>query len=279
MPAAQPISQCGSVTALSLGLPSSAAIPAAKGTLPKQMFTAKTPVSAKLKQRFANDIDSITMLALLRPSTIGVAANPDGKGVGEIMVLGIRHRGTSAPIEVIEHIAAMRRSGIIFVCVRDGVTADATDTAQQQAQPSHNDSSSRKSLAAEQAAQATPVAQGESCAFAVRRALPGRPGHPQLSKVFAGDYRPAGEARLIISGETLDDVWNSLNAQIILGSSNAENIDARIATRDRFAALRADETKLAKDHARAKQPAQRNEIYAKLHKVRVELSHLAVEQQ
>jgi hypothetical protein len=237
------------------------------------MFTAKTPVSAKLKQRFANDIDSITMLALLRPSTVGVAANPDGKGVDEIMVLGIRHQGASAPIEVIDHIAAMRRSGIVFVCVRDDAAVGGGGNARQQAQPPHGESSGSKSPAAAQ------VNQSEACAFAVRRSLPSKPGHPQLSKVFVSDYRPVGEARLIISGATLDDVWDSLNAQIILGSTDAKSIDARIANRDHLAALRADEAKLARDHARAKQAAQRNELYAKLHKVRVELGRLEAEQQ
>jgi hypothetical protein len=41
--------------------------------------------------------------------------------------------------------------------------------------------------------------------------------------------------------------------------------------------LRADEAKLVKDHARAKQPAQRNELYAKLHKLRAEISRLEAE--
>lgn len=42
---------CGSVSALSLGLPVSTAIPEAKGTLPKALFVGKAPISGKLKQR------------------------------------------------------------------------------------------------------------------------------------------------------------------------------------------------------------------------------------
>lgn len=63
------VAHCGEVSALTLGLPASAAIPEQKGTLPKGLFVAKAPVSSKLKQRLVNDIASITMLALLRPRT------------------------------------------------------------------------------------------------------------------------------------------------------------------------------------------------------------------
>ena len=52
---------CGSVSAISLGLPVSTAIPEAKGTLPKALFVGKAPISGKLKQRLVNENESITM--------------------------------------------------------------------------------------------------------------------------------------------------------------------------------------------------------------------------
>ena len=52
------VAHCGEVSALTLGLPASAAIPEQKGTLPKGLFVAKAPVSSKLKQRLVNDIAS-----------------------------------------------------------------------------------------------------------------------------------------------------------------------------------------------------------------------------
>ena len=67
---------CGSVSAISLGLPVSTAIPEAKGTLPKALFVGKAPISGKLKQRLVNEIESITMLALARSAATGLA---DGK--------------------------------------------------------------------------------------------------------------------------------------------------------------------------------------------------------
>ena len=261
------VAHCGSVSALSLGLPVSCAIPEAKGTLPKQMFTARTPVSAKLKQRFANDVEGITILALLRPNTIGVAAAPEGRGPAEVMVIGIQHRGANAPVEVIEHIAGMRRSGIVFVCVSDEVAAEAQESQAQESQSDGGEDQESQSAAS----------HGESCAFAVQHAMPGKAGRPRTNRVFVSDYQPSSKAKLAIAGTTVDEVWESLSAQIVLGSTDAHDLDARIANRDSLASLRADEAKLVKDHARAKQPAQRNELYAKLHKLRVEISRLEAE--
>ena len=77
---------CGSLNALTLGLPTRAAVPDAKGALPKQMFIGRGAVSAKTKQRFATDIESISMLAILRPATTGLA---ESRRFPEILVLGL----------------------------------------------------------------------------------------------------------------------------------------------------------------------------------------------
>ena len=156
------VSHCGSVSALSLGLPASTAIPEQKGPLPKALFVAKAPVSAKLKQRLVNDIASITMLALARPANTGLEA---GTRVPEVLVIGLRltPKATDVPVEVIDLIAGQRKSGIVFVCVRETPFEGSTR---------------------------------EECAFAVRRALPGRAGHTPVHQVYASAWRPAGEAQL-----------------------------------------------------------------------------------
>ena len=112
------IASCGSVSATTLGLPNSTAIPAEKARLPKGLFVAKIPVSAKTKQRLANDIESITMLSLLQARNIGLAA---GTRVPEILVIGLRlHEPNAAvPTDIVELIAMQRKSGMLFVCVRD----------------------------------------------------------------------------------------------------------------------------------------------------------------
>lgn len=222
------VAHCGEVSALTLGLPASAAIPEQKGTLPKGLFVAKAPVSSKLKQRLVNDIASITM--------------------PEVLVIGLRVNTPGIPVEVIDLIAGQRKSGIVFVCVHEGEFEGAVR---------------------------------EECALAVRRNVPVRAGHVPITKVFSGEWRPAGEVTLELpegnadgGAKTMDDLWDSLCAQAILDSADGANLDARIARRDQIVTLKATEEKLSRDHQRAKNPAQRNEIYAKLHKIRTQLAQL-----
>lgn len=225
---------CGSVSAISLGLPVSTAIPEAKGTLPKALFVGKAPISGKLKQRLVNEIESITMLALARSANTGLA---DGKLIPEVLVIGLKltAKATGIPNEVIDLIAGQRKSGIVFVCVRDVPFEGSTR---------------------------------EECAFAVRRAIPGRAGHTPIYQVYAGDWQPAGEAQLELAGSTIDELWASLCSQTILGTPEVENLDARIIRHTEIARLESEVDKLTRDHQRVKNPAQRNEIYAKLHKAR-----------
>ena len=232
---------CGSVSAISLGLPVSTAIPEAKGTLPKALFVGKAPISGKLKQRLVNEIESITMLALARSANTGLA---DGKLIPEVLVIGLKltAKATGIPNEVIDLIAGQRKSGIVFVCVRDVPFEGSTR---------------------------------EECAFAVRRAIPGRAGHTPIYQVYAGDWQPAGEAQLELAGSTIDGLWASLCSQTILGTPEVENLDARIIRHTEIARLESEVDKLTRDHQRVKNPAQRNEIYAKLHKAKAQLANCA----
>ncbi|WP_416174664.1 DUF4391 domain-containing protein [Bifidobacterium crudilactis] len=232
------VASCASISASSLGLPQQAAMPESKASLPKQMFYAKTPVSSGLKQRFVNDIKEITVLGVLNASNTGTAS--EGR-LKEILIIGVLLNTRTVPVDALEHIAKLRPSGILFVCVsiHEGV---------------------------------------EECALAVRRARPGRAGHVQQNTVYVGEWRPASETRLALHGDTIEQIWESLNAQAILGSSESEDLDARIARRENIAELRALDAKLTKDHARAKNPTQRNEIYAKLHKARTQLASLEAEE-
>ncbi|WEV72764.1 DUF4391 domain-containing protein [Bifidobacterium sp. ESL0790] len=250
------VAHCGSVSAPGLGLPASCAIAEAKGTLPKQMFYARGAVSSRLKQRFINDIESITMLALLRPETIHVEA---GAKVREILVIGLRQLCAEAPVEVMEHIARLRSaSNILFVCVRDGDGKGAAKTD----------------------ASANPTAgsgvEGQQCLFALQHAAPAKAGRQEQAQAttFTSPWMPTASARLTVNGSSLDEVWQSLSAQVILGDEDGENLDERIATQARAAQLSAQIEKLEGDHQRAKTPAKRNEIYAKLHKARTELENL-----
>lgn len=179
------IASCGSVSATTLGLPNSTAIPAEKSKLPKGLFVAKIPVSAKTKQRLANDIESITMLSLLQARNTKLAA---GTRVPEILVIGLRlyEPNAAVPTDIVELIAMQRKSGMLFVCVRD---ADFEGTTRQE------------------------------CAFAVRRALPARAGHTTTSKVFASDWQPAGEATLNATDPAVDSMDALWGVAMLAGDS------------------------------------------------------------
>lgn len=237
------IASCGSVSALTLGLPDSSAIPAEKATLPKGLFVAKAPVSVKTKQRLASDIEAITMLSLLRSQNTQLAA---GTRIPEILVIGLRLHAKNAtiPSDVIELIAAQRKSGIVFACVRDADFKGATR---------------------------------QECAFAIRRALPGRAGHTQTFHVFESAWTTAGEALLDLSDPTVDSIdalWESLCSQVILGDSSPTALDTRITRHMQMAQLTTLIAKLQKDHQRVKNPTQRNEIFARLQKAKKQLEIL-----
>lgn len=225
---------CGHCTALTLGLPAQTVIPAEKGKLPKQLFQGKRSVSIKLKQRFAQDLDSVTVLGLLRSSNTGIA---DGGRVKEILIIGLVLNCDEVPAELVDYIAQMRGSGIIFVCHRKSCTSD----------------------------------EETGYSFAVRRAVPTKPGYLPQFRVHVGPWKSLNETKLVLCGDDLDALWDNLNAQIILDTTDGSNLDNQIARRAEVAGLVAEEAKLAKDHARAKGADQRNEIYTRLHKVRTKL--------
>lgn len=234
------VATCGSVSALTLGLPSTSAVSAEKGTLPQTMFYSKAAVSAKLKQHFINFVSEITILSLIRPTNTGAAP---GKKLQEILILGVRINSPSIPADVIEHIAKMRSSGILFVCVRD--------------------------------APAISISQEEEVAFAILRALPGRAGHIPVHKVFSTAWQTASSAKLELIGADMDEIWQSLNAQVIFANTDGSDLDKRITLREQLLDLKEQEEKLIKDHARVKTSEQRNELFAKLHKVRAQIEHLS----
>ena len=70
------IESCGPVTALTLGLPSTTAVMHPRGRLAKERFYTNTKVGKRLRQHFIEDIDSITMLAVIREQETGIPAGP-----------------------------------------------------------------------------------------------------------------------------------------------------------------------------------------------------------
>ncbi|MBW3087780.1 DUF4391 domain-containing protein [Bifidobacterium sp. 82T24] len=246
------VAACGSVSAPTLGLPTKTAIPAQKGTLPKQVFYAKVPISSRLKKHFTDQVRSIVMLGLARPANTGLA---DGVRCHEILILGVRIAGQDVPQDVLAFIAARRGgSGIVFVVLRDATDGKADTEANVDDDATNTDAT--------------------ECAFAVCRKAPGRVGHVAETKTYVGPWKPSGDSRLSLHGTTLDEAWDSCCAQAILDSEDGTDLDARILRQSGIVTLRAQIAKLERDHARAKTPTQRNEVYAKLHKARKQLENL-----
>lgn len=223
------------VSALSLGLPPTSAIPATKGELPLRAFTTRPPVSSRLRQRFSTSVDRIVMLALLRPDSIPAA---DGAHCHEVLVLAVGLKTPGVPEDVLEHIAAMRSSGMVFIAI-------------------HHDE------------------RGLICTPAVRRALPARAGHETRHTLYLGSPRPADQTTLTLVGKDMDQVWDSLCSQVALDQTEGMDLDRRLAVRERINLLKAQEAKLAGDHGRARNTQDRNAAFAKLQKVRAELKQLS----
>ncbi|MCB7540020.1 DUF4391 domain-containing protein, partial [Escherichia coli] len=69
-------------------------------------------------QHLIHAIDGITMLAILRAANTGVE---QGRRIPEVLVIGLRLADgiEEAPHDIVELIQAQRKSGIVFVCVRN----------------------------------------------------------------------------------------------------------------------------------------------------------------
>lgn len=182
------IESCGPVTALTLGLPSTTAVMHPRGRLAKERFYTNTKVGKRLRQHFIEDIDSITMLAVIRERETGI---PAGLLTHEINVIGLEQSTEHPPLEVMEHIARTRdelthhRSRILFVCVNDSMTR-----------------------------------------FAVFRNANVAEGLMEGS-VHMGEPVECESALIRLSGTNLDTVWESLCAETILSSSDPTRVDRR----------------------------------------------------
>ena len=156
---AMTIASCGSVSATTLGLPNSTAIPAEKARLPERPVRGE---DSGFRQNKSSDWRTTSNQSpccrCCRRATRSLPPVRACRNTGDRPAFA--RTNAAVPTDIVELIAMQRKSGMLFVCVRD---ADFEGTTRQE------------------------------CAFAVRRALPARAGHTTTSKVFASDWQPAGE--------------------------------------------------------------------------------------
>lgn len=74
--------------------------------------------------------------------------------------------------------------------------------------------------------------------------------------------------------DSIDALWESLCSQVMLGSASPTALDERMTRRMQAAQLTEQIDKFTRDHQRAKNPEQRNEIFTKLHKAKNQLEEL-----
>lgn len=81
-------------------------------TVAKKLFYAQLDVSAKMKQRFVNDIEEIVWLYVLAPRTLNVSA---GDKVKEIQILLCTLKDVECPVDVFKFISQKLNQYIVFI--------------------------------------------------------------------------------------------------------------------------------------------------------------------
>ena len=119
-------------------------------------------------------------------------------------------------------------------------------------------------------AQAIPNKVVFACTHAGRCACALRRG----GTLHVGAAAPLGEAVLQVRGKTLDEVWDSLTAQVALGSADGADVDARLAARARAGWLREEVARLERTLARERQQGRRNALWDQMKQAKEELDSL-----
>lgn len=226
------IESCGPVTALTLGLPSTTAVTHPRGRLAKERFYENTKVGRRLRRRFIEDVGSITMLAVIRGRETGI---PDGPLTHEINVIGLEQSTERPPVEVMEHIAR----------VRDELTRHGSRIL-------------------------FVCVNGGRARLAVFRNANVAEGLMEGAVRVGG---PAGcaETHVRLDGTDLDAVWDSMCAEVILGSADSTRLDRRIVSRTRIMGLTGEIDQLERRLAKTVQVGRRNRIWDELQAKRHEL--------
>ncbi len=76
---------------------------------------------------------------------------------------------------------------------------------------------------------------------------------------------------IVLRGENLDEVWDSILAQVALGELDGENVWARIEKHERVKALRDEVTVLEARARKERQVARKNELFAQMRRKQAEL--------
>ena len=86
----------------------------------------------------------------------------------------------------------------------------------------------------------------------------------RLGKEWHTDWTPIDSETISIQGESLDEIWDSLCAQIAFGDAGIKDVDNEIRKRQKVKGLDEEIAKLERAHGKEKQLGKRNALFQKL---------------
>lgn len=97
----------------------------------------------------------------------------------------------------------------------------------------------------------------------------------RFSKEWHTDWVPIDSETLFIQGESLDEIWDTLCAQVIFGDAGIKDVDSEMGKRQKIKRLDEEIAKLERAHGKEKQLGKRNVLFQKLQDARRERNEVA----
>lgn len=110
-----------------------------------------------------------------------------------------------------------------------------------------------------------------ACVFEGERCLAAKVG-----KLVVGPWMPEGEIRIEVNSGSLDNLWDTLASQVVYGDTGSEDhtVEERYARDQKIEALRKEIGKVDTRCRKERQPGKKNELFAKVKKLKAELAEL-----
>lgn len=227
------------LTVMDIGLPSTCSVPVQRGRLTKEAIRNALHPTSKAAKQLTGAITSVKIIATVSPDSVSI---PAGVTTKQINVLEVSIKDDVAPEEFLRSFSA------------------------------HLDEQSKH------ASKILYVLHGDDgwmlAAYRNANVHAGIATGVMLFGPLSWDT-----PYLHLRGEHLDDVWDSLCAQIVLGDDDGHHIDERIAKQRHIRTLEENLMRLRKAHSRTTQIATRNRLWEQMVAIRKELSALQGEQQ
>lgn len=97
-----------------------------------------------------------------------------------------------------------------------------------------------------------------------------------VKRIIAGDWRPVDSLSLSLKSGNMDAVWDAIASQIVYGDDGAEDarIEQRVALDDKIGSMKKEISALEARCRKEKQFSKKNEMFAKVKRMKSELALL-----